>query len=109
MTNEVTPFKRFPWEPVPVEETLSLLQRDVAYMVAHTAVVVHSSHAALSMCVNTPRGQIVPRGECRFTDGTTVEFQDIGMPQPGAPLMTVARLMTQVWEVARDLGLELVT
>lgn len=109
MSNEVAPFKRFPWEPVPVSETLALLQRDIGYMVTHTAVVVHSNRPELSMCVNTKRGQIVPRGECRFTDGSTLELQDIGMPQVNAPVMTVQELMARVWSVARDLGLELVT
>lgn len=103
------PFKRFPWEAVPVAETLALLQRDVAYMVTYTAVVVHSNRPELAMCVNTKRGQIVPRGECQFTDGSTVEFQDIGMPQVGAPVTTVQELTARVWSLARDLGLELVT
>lgn len=106
---EVTSFKRFPWEPVPVEETLALLQRDLAYAVQYTAVVVHSNRPELAMCVNTKRGQIVPLGECKFTDGTTLELQDIGMPQVGAPTMTVPELMTRVWNAARELGLELVT
>jgi peptidoglycan hydrolase-like protein with peptidoglycan-binding domain len=99
--------KRFPWEPVPVTETVAALQRDVAYMVTHTAVLVHSNQPALQMLVNTPRGQIVPRGACKFTDGSTVEFQDVGMPQPGAPAMTLKDLMARVWEIARELGLEL--
>lgn len=88
-----------------LEGTVSALQRDFAYAVTHTAVVVHSPHASLQMLVNTPRGQIVPRGECRFTDGTALEFQDIGMPQPGAPTMTVQELMARAWGIARELGL----
>jgi hypothetical protein len=99
--------KRFPWEPVPVAETVALLQRDVAYMVAATAVKVHSNRPELRTVVNTERGQIVPRGECRFTDGTTIEFQDIGMPQIGVPTMTVQDLLTRIWGIARDFGLEL--
>lgn len=104
----------FPWEriqlpaPAPsVADTVTAMQRDLAYMVTHTAVFVHSQHDALRMLVNTPRGQIVPRGACKFTDGSTVEFQDIGMPQVGAPEMTVIDLTKQVWGVARELGLEL--
>lgn len=103
----------FPWEQLPARvekpltETVTAIQRDLAYMATHTGVLVHSNNPALQMLVNTARGQIVPRNECRFTDGTTVEFQDIGMPQPGAPLMTVGELLAKVWETARDLGLEL--
>lgn len=99
--------QRFPWEPVPVSETLALLQRDFAYAVAHTAVTVHSSRPELRMLVNTKRGQIIPLGECRFTDGTTFELQDIGMPQVGASSMSVQELMTRLWEIARELELEL--
>jgi hypothetical protein len=100
-----------PWEPAPrsTEDTVVLLQRDFAYAVQMTAVLVHSSHPALQMLVNTARGQIVPRGECKFTDGTTMEFQDIGMPQPNCPTMSVKDLMAQAWDVANKLGLELVT
>lgn len=99
---------RFPWEPAPVQETVALLQRDFAYAVQMTAILVHSNQPALSMLVNTARGQIVPRGQCKFTDGSTVELQDIGMPQINAPTMTVAELMARVWDIARELGLELV-
>lgn len=106
MTNEVTT-QRFPWEPVPVDETVRLLQRDFAYAVQYTAVLVHSNRNALSMLVNTLRGQIIPRGGCKFTDGTTFELQDVGMPQPGAPAMSVQELMARLWGIARELGLEL--
>lgn len=101
---------RFPWEPAvrSTEDTVALLQRDFAYAIQYTAVVVHSNQAALSMCVNTPRGQIVPRGECRFTDGSKLELHDIGMPQPNCPQMTVQELMARVWDIARELGLELI-
>ncbi len=98
---------RMPWEPVPPEETIAAMQRDMAYMVQFTAVLVHSNNDALSMLVNTPRGQIIHHGEVRFTNGTTVEFQDIGMPQPGAPTLSVPDLIARVWEIARELGLEL--
>jgi hypothetical protein len=107
----------YPWEtPVPavveppqapatVEHVVQALQRDMAYAVAHTAVLVHSPHEALQLLVNTPRGQIIPRGECKLTDGSTIEFQDIGMPQVGASLMTVPELAARVWEIVKELGL----
>lgn len=121
---EVDSVPRYPWEQpeqlpapasaatlpaVPVEDTVRLLQRDMAYMVTHTAVQVHSSHKALQILVNTARGQIIPHGECKLSDGTALELQDIGMPQPGAPAMTVAALLAQVWGVVRSMGLELQT
>ena len=99
---------RFPWEPAPLADTVALLQRDMRYALQHTGVMVHSPHTALQIIVNTQRGQIVPRGECKFSDGSALEFQDIGMPQVGAPQMTVAELMTRVWNIARELGLELI-
>lgn len=99
--------QRFPWEPVPTEETVAALQRDMAYIVAYTAVMVHSTRPELQMVVNTRRGQIVPRGECSFTEGTTFELQDIGAPQIGADEMTVKDLMAKVFEIATELGLEL--
>jgi hypothetical protein len=108
MTNDLAP-QRFPWEPVPVQDTVALLQKDVAYMVQYTAVLVHSNNPALSMLVNTPRGQIIPRNECKFAEGTTIEFQDIGMPQVNAPIMTVSELIAKVWDAVRELGLEIQT
>lgn len=110
MGNEVT--VRYPWEPMPAEpigDTVVKLQADLRYMVTHTAILTHSEHAALQMCVNTPRGQIIPRNVCKFKGGTTIEFQDIGMPQVGAPEMTVKDLIAQAWNVAQRLGLELET
>lgn len=106
---------KYPWETPQLpaatqsttEETLRFLQKDIAHMVTHTAVLVHSSNPALQMLVNTARGQIIPRGECKFTDGTTLEFQDIGMPQPKTPYMSVQELIAKVWSVAAELGLEL--
>ena len=111
----------FPWEQLPAvpepvqapavqstEETVALLQRDLAYMVTHTCVLVRSNRPEFHNLANVPRGQIMPRGDCKFLDGTTLEFQDIGMPQPGAPEMTVKDLMAWAWDVARGLGLELV-
>lgn len=106
MTNDLTP-QRMPWEPVPVTETLALLQRDVMYLVSHTAVLVRSNRAELSVMINTRRGQIIPGGECKFTEGVTVEFQDIGMPQINCPAMTVQELMTLIMDTAKNLGLEL--
>jgi hypothetical protein len=91
------------------EETIIALQRDFAYAVAYTAVRVHSNHTGLCVTVNTPRGQIVPHGEAKFTDGTTVEFRDIGMPQPGVSTVNnVADLVAMMLDSAKDLGLELV-
>lgn len=112
----------FPWEqthelttaevrdiaaPQDVAQTVALLQKDFAYAVQYTAVLVHSNRPELSMLVNTLRGQIVPRGECKFKDGSKIEFQDIGMCQPGAPVMSVQELMQRVWGIAKELGLEL--
>jgi hypothetical protein len=105
MSREIV--KRMPWEPAPVEETVALLQRDMAYIVTHTAVLVRSKHPALQMVVNTRRGQIIPRGEGKFSDGSTIEVEDVGMPQPNTPEMTVKELMAMVWTIARELGLEL--
>lgn len=107
MSQDLTPPQRFPWEPVPVAETIAALQRDFAYAVQATAVLVHSTRPELEMLVNTARGQIVPQGVCKFTDGSTVEFHDIGMPQVNAPYMTVRDLVVKVWDLARELGLEL--
>ena len=99
----------FPWEPAPrsVEETVVLMQQDFAYAVTHTAVKVHSSNPTLEFTVNTHRGQLMPRGVVIFVDGTTIELQDIGMPQVHAQYMTVQQIMARVWKLASDLGLEL--
>lgn len=99
----------FPWEqePTPLENIVAAMQRDLAYMVTHTAVLVHSKHAALAMLVNTPRGQRVPKGECKLSDGSTFEFQDVGMPQVNAPEMSVPDLLKRVYEVTQELGLKL--
>lgn len=103
------PATRFPWEstPLAVEETVAALQRDFAFAVKMTAIMVRSNNPAFAITVNTDRGQIVPRGQVKFTDGTTVELQDIGMPQIKVPYMTVQDIMAQVWEMAKNLGLEL--
>ncbi len=98
---------RFPWEPLPLADTVALLQRDFAYAVQHTAVLVRSNRPELQILVNTQRGQIVPRGECKFTDGSTFELQDLGMPQIGAQVMSVRDLVAKVWDITRELGLEI--
>lgn len=104
---------RFPWEAPPSEvapptdNLFVALQADVRYMVSHTAVLVRSNQPALEMLVNTARGQDVPRGQCKFTDGSTFELQDIGMPQPNSPELTIPELMACIWDVATKLGLEL--
>lgn len=107
MSNDVA--TRYPWEPatLTVEDAVKSLQRDFAYAVLNTAVLVRSENQAFRMLVNTPRGQIIPLGEVKFTDGTTVELQDLGMPQISVPYMTVQELMAQVYATAIDLGLEL--
>lgn len=112
MPNELT-VQRYPWEPVPAPSTddvVEALRRDFAYAVENTAIAVHSTNPAFRMLVNTRRGQLVPRNECKFSDGTTVELQDIGMCQPGAnvPHMTVREIMTYILELAKELNLELV-
>lgn len=100
----------FPWEPRPrsVEETVELIQRDFVYAVANTCIVVHSNNPALVFTANTHRGQLIPRGEVKFLDGTTIELQDIGMPQVNVQYMTVQQIMGRVWVLANQLGLELV-
>lgn len=102
----------FPWANLPAADdtahTVKLLQRDFSIAVQCTAVLVHSSHPNLQILVNTKRGQIIPRGECKLSDGTVLEFQDIGMPQPNTPMMTVKELLAMVWDVLQKMGLELV-
>jgi hypothetical protein len=100
----------YPWEfePRSVDDAIELIQRDFAYAVTHTAIVVHSNNPAMIFTANTHRGQLVPRGEVKFLDGTTVELQDIGMPQVNVQYMTVQQIMSRVWKLASELGLELV-
>lgn len=103
---------KFPWN-IPAatpstDDTIKMLQRDFSIAVQLTGVLVYSEHAALKMLVNTKRGQIIPRGECKLSDGTTIEFQDIGMPQPNSPYMTVPELVAKLWDAVRELGLELI-
>jgi hypothetical protein len=99
----------FPWDPPrrSVEDTVALMQQDFAYAVTNTAVVVHSNNAAFTFIATTARGQLMPRGEVKFSDGTTVELQDIGMCQPNTPYMTVPQIMSRLWKLASDLGLEI--
>lgn len=100
----------FPWDPPrqSVEDTVALLQRDFAYAVMNTAVVVHSNNSAFAFIANTARGQLIGRGEVKFSDGTTVELQDIGMCQANVPEMTVQQIMARIWRVAGELKLEIV-
>jgi len=115
----------FPWEkpaPLPMpwdapavpvrstDDTVRALQRDVAYMVTHTAIMVHATGpqaAALGMLINTRRGQLVPTGEVKCSGGHTLRFQDLGMPQPGAPEATVQWLVAEMVDVTHRLGLEI--
>ena len=93
----------YPWEKPSIEA----LQADFAFAIRHTAILVRSSNPELRMVVNTERGQKLPIGEGIFTDGTTIELQDIGMPQPNCPVMTVQELIQAVMDKAKELGLEL--
>jgi len=119
MGKSVAVHMKFPWEQetlpaapepvapaVPIEKQVELLTRDFATAVAYTAVLVHSTHPALQILANVPRGQIIPRNEAKLSDGSTIEFQDIGMPQPGAPFMGVPELIRRVLEITQELGLE---
>lgn len=100
--------ERMPWDPPPVEDVVAGLQHDLAYAVRMTAIAVYSNRPELAMVANTVRGQTVPSGKCEFLDGTTVEFRDLGMPQPGAQTVdTVQDIATKVWGAAAVLGLEL--
>jgi hypothetical protein len=99
----------FPWDSPrrSAEDTIALIQNDFAYAVANTAIVVHSNNPAFAFIANTQRGQLVPRGEVKFSDGTTVELQDIGMCQPNTPYMSVQQIMSRVWRLVGELGLEI--
>lgn len=118
----------FPWEapaalPMPWEApaapavapddlagTVKALQADVRYIVTRTAVLVRATGpqaAALGMLVNTSRGQLVPVGEARYSGGHTIQFQDLGMPQPRAPEMSIADLIAALADTVVKLGLEL--
>jgi hypothetical protein len=99
----------YPWDPPKrsAEDTIALIQNDFAYAVANTCVVVHSNNPAFAFIANTQRGQLVPRGEVKLSDGTTVELQDIGMCQPNVPHMNVQQIMSRIWDLASKLGLEI--
>lgn len=85
--------------------TVTAMQADMRFAVKHTAVLVRSSNEALRMVVNTERGQLMPPGVVTFTDSSTVEFQDVGMPQPGCPTMTLPEIVKAVFAKATELGL----
>jgi hypothetical protein len=103
-----------PWEQpdTPPEtdnlaETVRALQADLRFIVSHTAVLVRSDNLLLRMVFNTERGQSMPDPlKCIFRDGTTMEFQDIGMPQPGIPTKTIKEIVTAALEQAFSLGLQ---
>lgn len=97
---------RYPWEH-PESDHVAALQRDLAYVVTHTAVQVRSAHAGLCLLVNTPRGQVMPRGACTLSDGSAIEFQDVGAPQVGAPEMHIDALVLALWNMIRDMNLEI--
>lgn len=94
--------------PAPsLADTVAAIQADMRFAVRHTAVLVRSDNALLRMVVNTERGQAIPPGKCVFKDGSAIEFQDIGMPQPGMPLMTVPELVKAAFSKAVEIGLEI--
>jgi hypothetical protein len=105
----------YPWEKhalgvadaPSLEETVKALQANFTYAVKMTAVLVRSSDERLCLVVNTERGPNIPVGVCKFTDGTTVEMVDIGMPQPGIPSMTVDELARLLLQKTQELGLEI--
>src|ERR1700680_1635458 len=109
MTDTADTEELYPWDPPrrSAEDTIALLQNDFAHAVANTAIVVHSNNPAFAFIANTQRGQLVPRGEVKFSDGTTVELQDIGMCQPNVPYVTVQSVVARVWKLATQLGLEI--
>ena len=112
--SRVSPYRKvfafvmsYPWEKPSLEDTVCALQRDFAFAVRHTAVLVRSSNADLRMIANTERGQEMPKGVCVLTDGSTIEFQDIGMPHPNMPTMSMQDLVKAVFAKATELGLEI--
>lgn len=88
-------------------DTVRAIQQDIAFAVKHTAILVRSDNVAFRMVVNTERGQLMPPGRVTFSDGSTVEFQDVGMPQPNVPTMTVQELVKTAFSKATELGLEI--
>lgn len=100
----------YPWEEPPkhsLEDTVRAIQADMRFAVEHTCVLVRSSNPELRMVANTARGQDMPQGLCTYADGTSIEFQDIGMPQPNCPVMTMQELCRTIHDKALELGLEL--
>jgi hypothetical protein len=97
---------KMPWEPS-LEDVVRALRADMQFMHAFTAILVRSQNEELRMVVNTERGQVMPEGKCTFKDGTTIEFQDIGMPQIGVPTMTTKELVLTTLHKAFALGLEI--
>jgi hypothetical protein len=102
-----------PWEQpdAPPEtdlaETVRALQADLRFIVSHTAILVRSDNLLLRMVFNTERGQSMPDPlKCTFRDGTTMEFQDIGMPQPRVPTKTMKEIVTAALKKAFSLGLQ---
>jgi hypothetical protein len=124
----------YPWEKVDplkeLQDTVQLLQQDFAYALKYTAILVRSSNPDLCLIVNTERGPNIPSGKACFVASaaaqvdkgtypqneeatasslyTTIEMQDIGMPQPGIPLMTMGELAKFILQKTQELGLELV-
>jgi hypothetical protein len=91
-----------------LESTVRALQADMLFAVNHTSVLVRSNDSALRMVFNTERGQSMPDPlKCTFRDGTTMEFQDISMPQVNVPTKTMKEIVTTALEKAFALGLKL--
>lgn len=97
-----------PWDdppPISAADEIAAMKRDFAYAVETTCIAVHSNNEAFRMLVNTKRGQLVPRNEVKFSDGTTVELQDTGMCRPNVPYMTVQEILAKIVSIADELGL----
>jgi len=90
-----------------VAETVRALQADLRFIVSHTAILVRSDNEALRMVFNTERGQSMPDPlKCTFRDGTTMEFQDVGMPQVNVQTKTMKEIVVAALEQALALGLQ---
>lgn len=107
--------ERMPWEdeapvdPLKVmEEKLARLAYDLSIMITHTCIEVQSSDDTVlsGVRMNVPRGSC-PDGKTTFKDGTTIEFKDLGMPQPNTAFGSVGDLLQNVHQLATEEGLEL--
>lgn len=93
------------------EDTVKAIQADVRYIVSHTGVLVYVEGPQadkIGLLFNTRRGQKFPTGTTEATGGHTIEFRDLGCPQPGAPEMTLMEAAATLYANLRTLGLEMV-